>query len=61
MIPESMRAKKHNTINYHAIRKAVAALILRVSKEDGMTNLADLFTNVLTADRHRAVCRHIMY
>jgi hypothetical protein len=45
-IPESMFA-----INYHVVRKADAAKILRVGKEDGMTNLADLFTKVLTADR----------
>ncbi len=60
-IPESMLAKKHNAINYHAVREAVAAKILRVGKEDGMTNLADLFTKILTADRRRALCRHIMY
>ena len=56
-----MLAKKHNAINYHVVREAVAAKILRVGKEDGMTNLADLFTKVLTADRRRALCRHIMY
>ena len=60
-IPASMLAKKHNVINYHAIREAVAAKILRVGKEDGMTNLADLFTKVLTADRRRALCKHIMH
>ena len=60
-IPELMLSKKHNTISYHAIREAVAALILQVGKEDGMTNLADLFTKVLTADRCCALCRHIMY
>ena len=60
-IPSSMLAKKHNAINYHAIREAVAAKILRVGKEDGMTNLADLFTKVLTADRRRALCKHIMH
>lgn len=59
-IPELMLAKEHNAINYHAIREAVTALILRVGKEDGMTNLADLFTKVLTADRRQALCRHIM-
>ena len=57
----SMLAKKHNAINYHAICEAVAAKILRVGKEDGMTNLADLFTKVLTADRRRALCKHIMH
>ena len=61
-IPASMLAKKHNAINYHAICEAVAAKILRVGKEeDGMTNLADLFTKVLTADRCRALCKHIMH
>ena len=63
-IPESMLAKlKHNAINYHLIREAVAAKVLLVGKEDGMTNLADLFTKVLTADRRRALvlCRRIMY
>jgi hypothetical protein len=40
--PESMLTKKHNAINYHDICKAVAAKILQVGKEDGMTNLAAL-------------------
>ena len=60
-IPESMLAKKHYAINYHVVREAVAAKILRVGKEDGMTNLANLFTKELTADRRRALCCHIMY
>ena len=60
-IPESTLMKKHNAINYHAIREAVAAKIIRVGKEDGLTNLADLFTKVLTADRRRALCESILY
>jgi hypothetical protein len=60
-IPQSMLQKKHNAINYHAICEAVAAGIMRVGKEDGMTNLADLFTKVRTADRRRGLCRNIMY
>jgi hypothetical protein len=60
-IPHSTLLKKHNAINYHAVREAVAAQIIRVIKEDGMTNLADLFTKILTADRRRALCRHIQY
>ena len=34
---------------------------MRVGKEDGMTNLADLFRKVLTADRRHALYRNIMY
>ena len=49
-IPESMLAKKHNAINYHAVCEAVVAPKMRTGKEDGMTNLADLFTKVLMAD-----------
>jgi hypothetical protein len=46
-IPESVSTKKHNAINYHAVREAAAAGILEVIKEDTQTNLADLFTKAL--------------
>ena len=45
--PESCLSKRHNAINYHAVREAAAAQILRVGKEDGETNLADVFTKIL--------------
>ena len=60
-IPQSMLAKKHNAIKYHAVREAVAARIIRVGKEVGMTNLADLFTKVLTAYWRRALCQSLLY
>ena len=60
-IPESMLTKKHNAIKCHAVHEAVAAKIVQVGKEDGMTNLADFFTKVSTADRCCAFCKHIMY
>ena len=63
-IPESMLAKKHNVINYHAIREAVAAKIVQVGKEsaeDGMANLADLITKVLPADHRCSLCKYFMY
>ena len=46
-LPESVLSKKHNAINYHAVQEAVAAGIMRVAKEDGETNLADLLTKSL--------------
>ena len=53
-IPESvLLSKKHNAINYHAVQEAAAAGVLEVHKEDTQTNLADLFTKVLPADRRR--------
>jgi hypothetical protein len=60
-IPESVLSKKHNAINYHAIREAAAAGVLQVHKEDTATNLADLFTKVLPADRRRELMGSILY
>ena len=48
--------KKHNAINYHAVREAAAAGILRVGKEDGKTNLADLLTKVLNGKKRWNIC-----
>jgi hypothetical protein len=48
--------KKHNAINYHAVREVVAAGILRVGKEDGETNLADLLTKVVTGQKRWDFC-----
>ena len=47
-LPESTLSKKHNAINYHAVREACAAGIIRVAKEPTETNLADLFTKPLS-------------
>jgi hypothetical protein len=60
-IPESTLMKKHNAINYHAVREAAAAGILRVGKEDGETNLADLLTKVLSGEKRWEICWHIMW
>jgi hypothetical protein len=60
-IPESVLSKKHNAINYHAVREAAAAGVLQVHKEDTQTNLADLFTKVLPADRRRELLGSIVY
>ena len=43
--PESTLSKKHNAICYHKVREeSAAAGTIRVAKEDGRSNLADLFT-----------------
>ena len=60
-IPESVLSKKHNAINYHAVREAAAAGVLQVIKEDTQTNLADLFTKVLPGDRRRELLSCILY
>ena len=60
-LPESTLHKKHNSINYHSVREAAAAFIIRVGKEDTETNLADLFTKFLTAERHHKLLAAMVY
>jgi hypothetical protein len=60
-IPESTLMKKHNSINYHAVREAVAAGILQDGKEDGETNLANLLTKDFTGEKWWNMCWHIMW
>ena len=43
-LPASILNKKHYAINYHSVCEAVTVGILRVGKEDSLTNLADPFT-----------------
>jgi hypothetical protein len=51
--------KKNNTICFHRVRECVARNMIRVTKEDGMTNLADLFTNLLDTMKRRTILRYI--
>jgi hypothetical protein len=60
-LPESTLSKRHNAINYHAVREAVAAGIIRVGKEDGETNLADGFTKVLGRIKRYNIFSKITY
>ena len=60
-LPQSTLNKKHNAINYHVIREAVAAGIMRVGKEDTETNLADLLTKILPSPRRKFLLQPILY
>ncbi|EJK65517.1 hypothetical protein THAOC_13609, partial [Thalassiosira oceanica] len=53
MYPESTLSKKHNAINYHVVREAVAMGAMRVCKEDTETNNADALTKLLPFDKKR--------
>ena len=59
--PESMLNKNHNSINYHVVRKAVAAGILHVGKEDTATNLVDPLTKLMTYLQKNEFLGHILY
>lgn len=59
--PHSTLNKKHNAICYHRVREAVAAGIIRVGKEGTETNLADLFTKVLTSIKRKFLLERLVY
>jgi hypothetical protein len=60
-VPESALSKKANAINYHSVREACAKGMIIIGKEDGMTNLADIFTKILVGERRRMILRSITY
>jgi hypothetical protein len=59
--PESTLKKKHNAIAYHKVREAVAQGTIRIAKEPGLTNLADILTKPLPGPRMRQLIQHILY
>jgi hypothetical protein len=59
--PESQLKKKHVAICYHRVREACAAGMIRVAKEDGETNLADVLTKNLNGVRLRALIDLILF
>ena len=61
MHPELTLKKKHNAIAYHRTREAVAAGTIRVAKEDGKTNLADVLTKHLPQVTRDYLCDKFMY
>jgi hypothetical protein len=59
--PESTIKTKHHSIAYHQNREAVASGIVRIAKEDSETNLADLFTKLLSEERRNFLIDRFMY
>ena len=60
-VPESTLNKKHNSINYHVVREALASGILRVGKEDTLTNLADPLTKLVPYSRKQELLGQIFW
>jgi hypothetical protein len=59
--PESTLKKKHQAIAYHRTREAQAAGTVRIAKEDGETNLADIFTKLLAGPKLRDLSQRILW
>ena len=60
-MPASVLNKKMHSISYHYCREAVASGIIKAAKEDGETNLSDLFTKVLPQARRTELLDRFMY
>jgi hypothetical protein len=60
-IPSSSLKKKHNSIAFHRTRELVACGVIRITKEPGEFNLADLLTKGLTGPRHEALVACILH
>ena len=59
-VPSSMLSKKHAACNYHRVREAVAARILRFCHVRTEDNLADVMTKPLGRDRHQALMKGLV-
>jgi hypothetical protein len=59
--PESTLTKKHHSIACHRSREAVAAGTVRVSKEENLTNLADIFTKTMAAPKRENLLDSFTY
>ena len=59
--PDSTLKKKHNAISYHRTREAIAAGTIKISKIDGLLNLADILTKLLAGPRLRELSKRILW
>ena len=58
--PESLLKKKHLSIAYHWICEAVAMASILIYFEKGVSNLADLFTKILPANKRKDILDGIL-
>jgi hypothetical protein len=59
-IPSSTLKKKHNSVNYHKSREAIASGSCRLAKEPGETNLSDICTKLMAGPNKRLLAGHIL-
>ena len=59
--PESALKKKCNAICYHKARESIAGGWVKITKENGRTNVADLFTKLLPGPHLRTLSSYCMW
>jgi hypothetical protein len=60
-VPESVLSKKQHSISYHAARESVAAGVVRIAKENTLTNLSDVFTKTQNKPKREGLLDKFMY
>ena len=56
---EGRLSKKYNVIFFHRVRECVAHKVIHLIKEDGGTNLTDLFPKLLDSVKRREILKFI--
>jgi hypothetical protein len=59
--PESTLEKKHNAIAYHRTQETLAAEIVKIAKESGETNIADILTKLMPGPHLRKLASYILW
>ena len=59
-VPSSMLNKKHVACNYHRVREAVAARVMRFVHIDTHENLADIMTKPLGRVKHEGLMNRLI-
>jgi hypothetical protein len=56
-----LKKKQHNAIAYHQVCEVQATGIVRIAKEDGETNLAEVLTKCLLGPQLRQLCSCVLW
>jgi hypothetical protein len=59
-VPESVLSRKQHSVSCHAAREAVAAGIVRIAKENTLTNLSDVFTKTQNEPKREGLLNKFM-
>jgi hypothetical protein len=59
--PESTLKKKHTAINFHRVRKAIAAGTIKVAKEDTQSNLLNILTKLMPGPKIKELLENLLW
>ena len=59
--PASTLKKKHNSVAYHKVHESAAAGATQVAYEQGVTNIADMLTKILSAQKMKECAKCCLF